>query len=79
MTLKTQDCDKELFPFLLRFFFHSISEPNPRSRIYNYFESNSDLEEEEGDMGIENEKLVNPFPNTPFLDCPKFKEAADDN
>ena len=31
-----------------------------------------------------NEKMFalfafNPFPNTPFLDCPKFKEAADDN
>ena len=23
--------------------------------------------------------LVNPFPNTPFWDRPKFKEAADDN
>ena len=22
---------------------------------------------------------VNPFPNTPFWDCPKFKETADDN
>ena len=22
---------------------------------------------------------VNPFPNKPFCDCPKFKEAADDN
>ena len=22
---------------------------------------------------------LNPFPNTPFWDCPKFKEAADDN
>ena len=24
-------------------------------------------------------QLLNPFPNTPFCDCPKFKEAADDN
>ena len=23
--------------------------------------------------------LFNPFPNTPFWDAPKFKEAADDN
>ena len=23
--------------------------------------------------------LFNPFLNTPFSDCPKFKEAADDN
>ena len=22
---------------------------------------------------------INPFPNTPFWDHPKFKEAADDN
>ena len=25
------------------------------------------------------DKEFNPFPNTPFWDCPKFKEAADDN
>ena len=24
-------------------------------------------------------RLINPFPNTPFLDRPKFKEAAHDN
>ena len=23
--------------------------------------------------------MINPFPNAPFWDCPKFKEAADDN
>ena len=23
--------------------------------------------------------LFNPFPNTPILNCPKFKEAADNN
>ena len=23
--------------------------------------------------------LINPFPNTPFWDCPKIKAAADDN
>ena len=22
---------------------------------------------------------INPLPNTPFCDCPKFKEAADEN
>ena len=25
------------------------------------------------------EERVNPFPNTPFSDRPKFREAADDN
>ena len=24
-------------------------------------------------------KFINPFPDTPFLDRPKFKEAADNN
>ena len=24
-------------------------------------------------------QFVNPLPNIPFWDCPKFKEAADDN
>ena len=23
--------------------------------------------------------IIDPFPNTPFWDCPKFKEATDDN
>ena len=27
----------------------------------------------------EQDLLVNPFPNTPFWDCPKFKEAAENN
>ena len=27
---------------------------------------------------FEAENIINPFPNTPFWDCPKFK-AADDN
>ena len=54
------------------------------SKIFRLYNISSDLYGDSksvviGPSRAEYKVTINPFPKTPFLDSPKFKEAADDN